>query len=74
VPSELNRPLTIGMPVATAMTWTPEARERLERVPSFVRGVITQRLEAYARDRHEEFVLHAERLDGDLWAVLVNAL
>jgi hypothetical protein len=31
-------------------------------------------LEAYARERHEEFVLHAERLDGDLWAVRVNAL
>jgi hypothetical protein len=31
-------------------------------------------LEAHARGRHEEFVLHAERLDGDLWAVRVNAL
>jgi hypothetical protein len=31
-------------------------------------------LEAYARQRHGEFVLHAERLDGDLWAVKVNAL
>jgi hypothetical protein len=31
-------------------------------------------LEAYALERHREFVLHAERLDGDLWAVKVNAL
>lgn len=31
-------------------------------------------LEAYARERREEFVLHAERLDGELWAVRVNAL
>jgi hypothetical protein len=31
-------------------------------------------LEEYGRERHEEFVLHAERLDGDLWAVRVNAL
>ena len=31
-------------------------------------------LEGYALERHREFVLHAERLDGDLWSVKVNAL
>ncbi|HEV2712265.1 MAG TPA: hypothetical protein VGU26_04140 [Gaiellaceae bacterium] len=31
-------------------------------------------LEALASERHREFVLHAERLDGALWAVKVNAL
>jgi len=31
-------------------------------------------LEAFARKRQSEFVLHAERLDGDLWAVQVNPL
>ncbi len=31
-------------------------------------------LEAFARERHAEFVLHAERLDGNLWSVKVNAL
>lgn len=31
-------------------------------------------LEAFARERHQDFVLHAERLDGELWAVRVNAL
>jgi hypothetical protein len=31
-------------------------------------------LEALARDRYPDFVLYAERLDGDLWAVRVNAL
>jgi hypothetical protein len=31
-------------------------------------------LESHALQRHKEFVLHAERLDGDLWAVKVNAL
>jgi hypothetical protein len=31
-------------------------------------------LEAYAVERYSEFVLHAERLDGDLWSVKVNAL
>lgn len=31
-------------------------------------------LEAYALERQREFVLHAERLDGNLWSVRVNAL
>jgi hypothetical protein len=31
-------------------------------------------LEAFAAGRHREFVLHAERLEGDLWAVRVDAL
>lgn len=31
-------------------------------------------LEAYGRERHRDFVLQAERLDGDLWSVQVNAL
>ena len=31
-------------------------------------------LEGFARERHDEFVLHAERLDGDLWGVTVNPL
>lgn len=31
-------------------------------------------LEGFGRERHDEFVLHAERLDGDLWAVNVNPL
>jgi hypothetical protein len=34
----------------------------------------TPTLEALARDRYREFVLHAERLDGALWAVKINAL
>lgn len=31
-------------------------------------------LEAYGSARHTEYVLHAERLDGDLWSVKVNPL
>jgi hypothetical protein len=31
-------------------------------------------LESYALERHDDFVLHAERLDGDLWMVKVNPL
>lgn len=31
------------------MTWTAEARERVERVPAFVRGMVVKAIEAYAR-------------------------
>ncbi|HUF27940.1 MAG TPA: SPASM domain-containing protein, partial [Gemmatimonadaceae bacterium] len=48
---ERMRPVTYGTAVATAMRWSPEASARLERIPSFVRGVITARLESYARER-----------------------
>ena len=33
------------------LRWTPEAEERLRRIPSFVRDVVTARLENYARER-----------------------
>jgi hypothetical protein len=31
-------------------------------------------LESFAEERHRDFVLHAERLDGNLWSVKVNPL
>ena len=31
-------------------------------------------LEAYGRERYRDFVLQAERLDGNLWSLQVNAL
>jgi hypothetical protein len=38
-----------------AMPWTADALQRIERVPSFVRGVVTARMENYAREHgHEE--------------------
>lgn len=43
------RPVTYGMRVAPALSWTPEASARMERIPSFVRGVVTKRLEDHAR-------------------------
>ncbi|MGH7466869.1 MAG: radical SAM protein [Longimicrobiales bacterium] len=43
---------TFGGPAsARAMTWTPEAQARLTRIPSFVRGVVTERIERFARER-----------------------
>ena len=43
------RPVTYGAPAASTMTWSDEARARMERIPSFVRGVVMQRVEDYAR-------------------------
>lgn len=34
-----------------AMAWTVEARERIERIPSFVRGMVLKAIEAYAIKR-----------------------
>jgi radical SAM protein with 4Fe4S-binding SPASM domain len=48
---EPARPVTYGMQVPQAMRWSPEAEARLQRIPSFVRGVIVGRLETYARER-----------------------
>jgi len=38
-----------GAQVRPGLTWTPEAEARIQRIPSFVRGVIVERLESYAR-------------------------
>ena len=46
---EQVRPVTYGMRVERSLPWTPEAEARMRKIPSFVRGVVTQRLEAYAR-------------------------
>jgi len=34
-----------------AMRWSPAASARVDRIPSFVRGVVVQRMEDYARER-----------------------
>ena len=43
--------MAYGQSAETALEWTPEARQRLERIPSFVRGVVTGRVEEFARKR-----------------------
>jgi hypothetical protein len=48
---ERRRPMAYGQSAETALEWTPEARQRLERIPSFVRGVVTSRVEEFARKR-----------------------
>jgi radical SAM protein with 4Fe4S-binding SPASM domain len=36
---------------APTLEWSPEASARLQRIPSFVRGVVSERLEKFARER-----------------------
>lgn len=52
-----KKQVTYGQPLATeSMPWTDAARERIARVPGFVRGVVVARVEAFARDRGHEAV------------------
>jgi len=44
-------PVTYGAGARATMAWSPDATARLQRIPSFVRGVVMTRLEAYARER-----------------------
>lgn len=46
---EKVRDVTYGMAIARELAWSPEATARLQRIPSFVRGVVTQRVEEFAR-------------------------
>ena len=49
---------TYGLEIEADLEWTPEATERLERIPSFVRGMLTKRMETYAREKgHTEISL-----------------
>jgi radical SAM protein with 4Fe4S-binding SPASM domain len=53
---ERARPVTYGMAVERQLRWAPEAEQRIQRIPSFVRGVVVQRLEDYARRQGAEVV------------------
>ena len=48
---ERLRDVTYGADVTPALTWSDAARTRIERIPSFVRGVVVQRVEDFARRR-----------------------
>ncbi len=52
---EAVREVTYGADFRATLAWAPAARQRLERIPSFVRGVVIQRVEEWARrnGRHE---------------------
>jgi AdoMet-dependent heme synthase len=40
----------------SSLQWTDEARARLQRIPSFVRNVVIQRVETFARERGHDVV------------------
>jgi radical SAM protein with 4Fe4S-binding SPASM domain len=40
-----------GAPADLALAWEPAARERMNRIPAFVRGMVATRIEAYCRER-----------------------
>lgn len=48
-PIEPARVLAYGDDFTPVLVWDDAARERMERIPSFVRGVVMQRVEDYAR-------------------------
>lgn len=48
---ERLREVTYGSPVSPSLRWSKEAEGRLQRIPSFVRGVVTKRVEDFARRR-----------------------
>jgi len=50
------RPVTYGDPARPGLRWTADARARMQRVPSFVRGVVVKRLEDYARSQGRDEV------------------
>jgi len=48
---EPRRSVTYGAAAEPKLQWTPEARARMDRIPSFVRGVVTERVERFATER-----------------------
>ncbi|HVH10795.1 MAG TPA: radical SAM protein [Gemmatimonadales bacterium] len=49
IPLAPERAVAYGDEFRPALTWSPAATERMARVPSFVRGVVMERVEAWAR-------------------------
>ena len=56
---ELPATLTFGLAVDYQMTWEPAARERLNAIPSFARGMVVKAVEAYGRSRGESVITPA---------------
>lgn len=55
---EPRRPVTYGSAAERKLPWSAEADARLSAIPSFVRGVVAERVEKFARDRgHAEVTL-----------------
>ncbi|HJQ99023.1 MAG TPA: radical SAM protein [Candidatus Polarisedimenticolaceae bacterium] len=59
---KLPPPLEYGAPAATSISWTPEAEERMKRVPAFVRGMVVRAVESHCQ-REGIALITAEILD-----------
>ncbi|MEX1181852.1 MAG: radical SAM protein [Gemmatimonadota bacterium] len=60
--------VSYGADVVASLPWDDEARTRMSRVPSFVRGVVTARIEAFARERGRD------RVTAELLAEVRNSM
>jgi len=56
---DLPATLTFGQAVSCELTWEAGARERLQAIPSFARGMVAKAVEAYARGRGQTVVTTA---------------
>jgi radical SAM protein with 4Fe4S-binding SPASM domain len=56
---DLPASMTFGLPVNCELTWEPAARQRLDAIPSFARGMVVKAVEAYARSRGDSVVTPA---------------
>ena len=56
---ELPAEVTFGLPVDYQLQWEPAARERLQEIPSFARGMVVKAVEGYARGRGETTITRA---------------
>jgi radical SAM protein with 4Fe4S-binding SPASM domain len=56
---ELPATLTFGLPVDYQLAWEPDARERLQAIPSFARGMVVKAVEAHARGRGDRVITTA---------------
>jgi len=40
-----------GVPEERSVEWDDDARQRMRRIPAFVRGMVTRRVESFCRER-----------------------
>ena len=67
-PVARTRDVRYGMTAEPGLEWSDDARDRIDRIPSFVRGVVVERVEKFARERG-----HA-RVTAELMAEVRSAL
>ena len=60
-----TRPTAVeyGQPATIDLRWEPAARERMQRIPAFVRGMVTRAVEGWCEKNGVE-VVTAEVLEG----------